>query len=313
MTNPGNAVGTNGAYGGRTSVNAFNDVLAAFSGRGILQGWSVAPSEGMAVTLGGAALVRDVAIVQNDIGQKTTLNNISNQPIPITLSDAPALGSRIDVIVGYVNNPPDMPTGITDIPADNPNVCGLIVVEGNVSESPVAPDESMIRAAITADGASGTTAYYVLMATISVPNGSTVITSSQITQGPIASLGMAAIGDGSVTTPKIADAAVTSSKIDWTTQALTPSRVSSKVINNQLRVARYGKLISTTGPFQLNGDIVTGEEIYFIPGVQLLNPLTPSNALVGVNIDDGVRIRWNGVDRTVNAEWFQFCTFGFLV
>ena len=52
MTNPNNAVGTNAAYGGRTSVNAFNDDLTIYS-RGILSGWACSPKSGMTVQIGG--------------------------------------------------------------------------------------------------------------------------------------------------------------------------------------------------------------------------------------------------------------------
>lgn len=179
MTNPGDAVGTNGAYGGRTSVNAFNDVLATFKGRGIVKGWGCAPKSGMTVSLGGQDMIRDVAIVENDIGQCTTLDNISTQPIDITLSDAPTLGSRIDVIVGYVNNPPDSNGKIID----NPDACGLIAVESTVATDPTVPDEAMIREAITADGGSGTNAYYVVLATINVGTDMTTVSGGEIKQG----------------------------------------------------------------------------------------------------------------------------------
>ena len=36
MANPNNAIGTNAAFGGRTSPNAFNDVLGAFKNRGFI-------------------------------------------------------------------------------------------------------------------------------------------------------------------------------------------------------------------------------------------------------------------------------------
>lgn len=225
FTNPGSAVGTNAAYRGRTSVNAFNDILAMFS-RGILNGWACAPAGGLTVNIGGSPLIRDVAIAENDLGQRTTVNNISNQPIPVTLDEAPTLGSRIDVIVAFVNNPPDMPI-VTPIPVDSPDVCGLIVVKGNVSNNPVVPDETMIRAAITADGAAGTTAYYVVLGAVLVPAGIDTITAQMITQGSTATYGSANIADGSiinqkladgsVTGSKIADGTVTSDNIDWVT------------------------------------------------------------------------------------------------
>lgn len=239
FTNPGSAVGTNGAYRGRTSVNAFNDILSVFNGRGIIKGWPCVPAGGLTLNLGGSALIRDVAVAENDLGQRTTINNISNQPIPVTLDEAPTLGGRIDVIVAFVNNPPDMPV-VTPIPVDNPDVCGLIVVKGNVSNNPVVPDETMIRAAITADGAAGSTAYYVVLGTVAVPAGVTTITPQLITQGTMASIGATSIADGTITTQKLADGAVTGAKIadgtiessnmDWTTVQNVVDR--AKMANN---------------------------------------------------------------------------------
>lgn len=178
MTNPGNAIGTNAAFGGRTSVNALNDALAGYT-RGILSGWKCVPKQGLTVALGGDGITRDVAIAEDVSGNHTTINNRSEQPVDITLSEAPAVGQRIDVIVAYVQNPPEG----TDSEADNPEACGMIVVEGAISNTPLAPAEEEIRSAITLDGASGATAYYVTMATISVTEGMTDITTTNITGG----------------------------------------------------------------------------------------------------------------------------------
>lgn len=178
MTNPGNAIGTNAAYGGRTSVNALNDALAGYT-RGILSGWKVVPNTGLTVALGGDGVTRDVAIAEDANGNRTTINNRSGQPVDVTIAEAPAVGQRVDVIVAYVQNPPEG----TATEADNPAACGMIVVEGAVSNAPTAPTEEEIRSAITADGASGATSYYVTMATISVTEGMTDITGSNITQG----------------------------------------------------------------------------------------------------------------------------------
>lgn len=183
MTNPNNAVGTNGAFGGRTSVNALNDGLSAYSS-GVLSGWACSPSSGLTVVLGGDGNTRDVAIAEDNAGNKTTINNISGSPVAVTLSNAPNNNSRIDAIVAYVNNPP---TG-SSTATDNYGACGLIAVQGTVASSPSAPTESAIRTAITADGASGTTAYYVVLATITVARGTTTITSANITTGLSATL-----------------------------------------------------------------------------------------------------------------------------
>lgn len=178
MTNPNNAVGTNGAFGGRTSVDAFNDGLASYSA-GIMSGWACEPSSGLTVVLGGDGNTRDVAIAEDNAGNKTTINNISGSPISVTVGAAPNSNSRIDSIVAYVDNPP---TG-SSTATDNYGACGLIVVPGTVAASPVAPNESTIRTAITADGASGTTAYYVVLANITVASGTTDIDSTMIKAG----------------------------------------------------------------------------------------------------------------------------------
>lgn len=183
-TNPNNSVGTNGAYGGRTSVNALNDNLAAYS-RGILSGWVCSPNSGLTVSLGGDGTTRDVAIAEDNAGNKTTINNISGSPIDVTLSAAPASNSRIDLVVAYVDNPPQG----TNTETDNPGACGIIAVSGNVALSPTAPDDNAIRTAITADGASGTTAYYVVLASINIASGTTDLTTSNISNGNYASIG----------------------------------------------------------------------------------------------------------------------------
>ena len=180
MTNPNNAVGTNGAFGGRTSLNALNDGLASYSA-GILSGWACSPSSGLTVVLGGDGNTRDVAIAEDNAGNKTTINNISGSPISVTVGNAPNNNSRIDSIVAYVDNPPTGSATATD----NYGACGLIVVAGTVASSPVAPNESAIRTAITSDGGSGTTAYYVVLANVTVASGTTDLTSDDIADGDL--------------------------------------------------------------------------------------------------------------------------------
>ena len=181
MTNPDNKVGCNAAFQGRTSPNAFNDYLQTFDGRGLISGWACAPSSGMTVVVGGTDGVRDVAIVEDDVGNYMTLNNRTTLPVPATLEAADADNPRIDVIVGYVDNPPEI---LEDSPTvDNPTICGLIPITGTPAAEPSAPNDSAIRTAITADGASGTTAYYVILGTVEVAAGATEITAEDITGG----------------------------------------------------------------------------------------------------------------------------------
>ena len=194
MTNPNNAVGTNAAYNGRTSVDAFNDVMGAFSGRGVLSGWNCVPGTGMTVQLGGDGSTRDAAIAEDNAGNRTSVNNISGSPVEVAIAAAPATGNRIDLIVAYVDNPP---TGVST-EADNLQACGIIDVTGTAATNPTAPTETAIRNAITADGATGASAYYVILAQVRVGTNVTSIGSGVITQGARATL-----GDGTVTSDSI--------------------------------------------------------------------------------------------------------------
>ena len=181
MANPDNALGTNGAYGGRTSVNAFNDVLASFNGRGVLSGWACTPDSGLTVTLGGNGTDRDVAIAEDNAGNKTTVNNISQAPVPVTLPAAPANNSRIDSIVAYIEASPSS-SGETD----NYTAVNLLTVSGAAAATPASPSDGDIRTAITADGASGPTAYYVVLANVTMASGTTDIDATMITAGAAA-------------------------------------------------------------------------------------------------------------------------------
>ena len=224
MTNPNNAVGTNGAFGGRTSVNAFNDIMGAFQSRGVLSGWGISPSSGMTVSVGGNGTTRDVAVAEDASGNKTSVNNISGTPINVTLDSAPASNSRYDAIVAYVDKPP-----MGNATQDNPECCGIIPVTGTAASSPSYPSDNTIRSAITADGASGATAYYAILGYVLVASGTTSITSGMITGvgNPFinGTVGTSQIQNGAVTTGKIANNAVTSDKIDLTTYTVQGTAV----------------------------------------------------------------------------------------
>lgn len=205
MTNPNDAIGTNAAYGSRTSVDAFNDIAQIFSGRGLVSGFVVAPKSGMTVSVGGQAGTRDVAVAEDNLGNRNMVNNRLGSEVDITLAAASVSANRYSAIVAYINNPAQA----DDTTPDAPSVCGIIEAQGNSA----GVSEAQIRSAITADGGTGSVAYYVVIATIYVGAGTTTITSANISQSW---LSFAPV-DGSITTAKIADEAVTSSKIDWET------------------------------------------------------------------------------------------------
>lgn len=202
MTNPDNTVGTNAGYDGRTTPNAFNDILGAFT-RGLVSGWACTPKSGMTVQLGGDGSTRDVAIAEDNAGNKTTINNRTATPVEITLAGAPATGNRIDSIVAYVDSA-QSGQGATDV--DFPSITGIIAVSGTAAGTPTAPTEAQIRTAITNDGADGAGSFYVVLANITVGQGVTTIGSGVITQGD------------TVTSYAIpASGTVDNDSIDWTT------------------------------------------------------------------------------------------------
>lgn len=212
MTNPNNAIGTNAGFGGRTSPNALNDNLAAWT-RGVISGWACSPKSGMVVRVGGSGDARDVAIAEDNAGNKTTINNRSGSPVDVTISGASATGNRIDSIVAYVDNPAQG----TSSDVDYAPACGIIAVKGTVSSNPSAPTNAQIRSAITADGANGTAAYYVVLANITVGQGVTTIGSGAIAQGARASLSnqiSASDIDFSALQSTDLDALTTSSRLD---------------------------------------------------------------------------------------------------
>ena len=268
MTNPNNAVGTNAAYGGRTSVNAFNDDLTIYS-RGILSGWACSPKSGMTVQIGGNGSDRDAAVAEDNAGNKTSINNISGSPIDVTIPAAPATNNRIDIIVAYADNPP---SGTSTV-VDNPAACGIIVVSGTAAANPTAPTDATIRSAITTDGASGSTAYYVILAQIRVGTGVTTIGSGVITQGDVVK-SYATAGDGTVTTDSIADGAVTSDKVDWTTIApywktvatSTSSSVTLPAGYRFYRVRLFGRKTSTNTWGVISCPQATGTTWIYIQG-----------------------------------------------
>lgn len=245
MANPNNAVGTNGAFGGRTSVNAFNDVLSAFSGRGIVSGWACSPSSGLTVNLGGNGTDRDVAVAEDASGNKTTVNNISESPIPVTLNAAPASNSRIDAVVAYIE---DSPSG--DGETDNPDVVNILVVSGSVASTPSRPTDNTIRTAITGDGASGSTAYYVVLAYVTIPTGTTDVDASMISAGESVTLTVP-LGDDVVSADNIVNGAITPSAVDFSSFKAMPFPVIKAAVEAgfgmTMQLMRVGNLVLANG------------------------------------------------------------------
>lgn len=211
MTNPDNMVRVRARLNGRASVYEANGWAQAYS-TGLLEGNGVTQntSADMNVLVGGTNSKPDVVIATNPAGYKIALDLVSQSAVAIT---APAANSRISSIVAYTD---DLSLASTDEGVTgSPSSCGLIVVNGEASASPVAPTDTEIRAAITADGATGSQACYCVVATILVSSATTIITDSLIT---------------------VERAMVGSSNIDWTT--VDGSELSAEAAGTIVRTAQ---------------------------------------------------------------------------
>lgn len=206
MTNPDNIVRVRARTGGRASVYEANGWCQPYTsglleGNGVLQNTSA----DMNVLVGGSASKPDVVLAENPAGYKIALDLVGQQAVAIT---APASNSRISAIVAYTD---DLSLSTTeDTVTGSPASCGLIVVNGTAASTPSEPNDTQIRSAITADGATGSQAAYCVIATILVANNTTIITNSEITN-------------------KIAG--ITAKNVDFTTLASSASISTSKTVS----------------------------------------------------------------------------------
>lgn len=298
MTNPDQTVGTNAGFNGRTTPNAMNDILGAFS-RGRISGWACTPKNGMTVQLGGNGTTRDVAIAEDNAGNRLTIDNRTATPVEITLAGAPATGNRIDSIVAYIANPPQG-AGATSV--DFPDAVGIIAVQGTASGTPSAPNEATIRAGITADGASGASAYYVVLANITVGQGVTTIGSGAITAEPFAQLSTSIVdptpADGSITTAKLANLAVTTAKL--ANGAVT----TAKLAPDATGMVYLGKSMLTATASQLDFNVPTTYDNYKV--LAKLTYASASSAWLDLRMLDsgGTAIHnYHQVQRVTDTTW----------
>lgn len=176
FTNPGKIVRLRSRPNGHGSVYEANmwaqqhsDGL--FSGRGVVRN-TVAD---MNVLVGGTTDNPDVVLGKLPSGFLIALDIVGQQVIRIT---APSSNKRIASVVAYSDN---IALNSTDTnTTGSPSSCGLIVVYGSTSATPVAPTESQIRQAVTQDGATGSQAVIAVIANITTESSTTTITDEMI-------------------------------------------------------------------------------------------------------------------------------------
>lgn len=243
-TNPGNIVRIRSRNGGRASVYESNMWAQKFSG-GLFSGSGVRQntSADMNILVGGSSNNPDVVIGQNAAGYNIAIDIVGTQAIAIT---KPASNSRITAIVAYTND-----LSLTSADAGttgSPSSCGLIVVNGASSASPVAPSDSDIRAAITADGATGSQATYCVIATILVASTTTNITNTLISTRK-AQLPTGAISDGAITSDKVDFTTFVTKRLNTTVTTIGGLKIAvgANIISNGTSAAvSYGTTFTNT-------------------------------------------------------------------
>ena len=177
MTNPDNIVRMGTRLGGRGSIQEENAWAQVYSA-GILAGVGAKqnPNPGMTVLVGGTTTSPDVVIATGTTGYKVALDIVGQKIITVA---APATNSRITSIVAYTDalTVQSTETNVTG----SPKTCGLIIVNGTAAANPQPPTDTQIRQAITSDGATGSQAYYGVVANVKIDANTTTITDSLIT------------------------------------------------------------------------------------------------------------------------------------
>lgn len=174
MTNPNSIVRLHSRNAGRASVYEANAPYQVYD-NGLLKGTGIVPATGLNITVGGAAAKPDIAIAETPDAYKIALDLAGTATLTLT---APSSNSKIVAIVAYTDDLAEESTDTTI--TGNPSSCGLIAVDGTVAATPVEPDDSAIRTAITADGATGSQAAYAVLAYITLASDTTDITGSLI-------------------------------------------------------------------------------------------------------------------------------------
>ena len=174
MTNPNSIVRLHSRNAGRASVYEANAPYQVYD-NGLLKGTGVVPASGLNVTVGGAAANPDIVIGISPDEYKIALDLAGTATLTLT---APSSNSKIVAIVAYTDDLAEESTDTTV--TGNPSSCGLIAVDGTPAATPTAPDDTAIRTAITADGATGSQACYSIIALVTIAAGTTDITASLI-------------------------------------------------------------------------------------------------------------------------------------
>ena len=192
-----------GLYSG-DAFTAFETRMASSNNGSIVASPSdlkVSAGSGMNVTVSTGA-----GIIGN--GTLSGVRFAIDSPVTVAVSAASTANPRMDSVVAYIDKSVSASTSVVD--NTDLGIVKFKSVAGTPASAPTAPSTSTIQSSIGAGNP------YMVLANIKVPKSSTAASSFTITDmrvTPTSSI----ITDGSITTPKLANKAVTSDKVDWTT------------------------------------------------------------------------------------------------
>lgn len=144
-----------------------------------------------------------------------------DSPVTVAVSAASTANPRMDSVVAYIDKSVSASTSVVD--NTDLGIIKFKSVAGTPASAPTAPSTATIQSSIGAGNP------YMVLANITVPKSSSAASSFKITDMRVTPTS-AIITDGSITTKKLANKAVTSDKVDWATLSHV-SNVGSSVID----------------------------------------------------------------------------------
>lgn len=192
-----------GLYSG-DAFTAFETRIASSNNGSIVASPSdlkVSAGSGMNVTVSTGA-----GIIGN--GTLSGVRFAIDAPVTVAVSAASTANPRMDSVVAYIDKSVSASTSVVD--NTDLGIIKFKSVAGTPASAPTAPSTSTIQSSIGAGNP------YMVLANVTVPKSSTAALSFKIADMRVTPTS-AIITDNSITTKKLANKAVTSDKVDFTT------------------------------------------------------------------------------------------------
>lgn len=192
-----------GLYSG-DAFTAFETRIASSNNGSIVASPSdlkVSAGSGMNVTVSTGA-----GIIGN--GTLSGVRFAIDAPVTVAISAASTANPRMDSVVAYIDKSVSASTSVVD--NTDLGIVKFKSVAGKPASAPTAPSTATIQSSIGAGNP------YMVLANVTVPKSSTAASSFTIADMRVTPAS-AIITNNSITTSKLANKAVTSDKVDWTT------------------------------------------------------------------------------------------------